>query len=172
METGLKMSLTLEDAAALAGLEAMALASRDMTPAMEDIGLGRVTSTQRRFDTGIGPDGVPWPVSMRAAEEGGLTLVDSARLYGSITFEAGPQDVAWGTDVAYAGVHQDGATIEAKGGGYMKFSLPGGGFAQVRSVTIPARPFMGFDEEDAQDSIAALSAFVTDAFGQARGAPQ
>jgi phage virion morphogenesis protein len=111
------------------------------------IGLSLVNSASRRFELGAGPDGSPWPPSIRALAEGGQTLVDTARLVGSITHEATDTGVAVGTNVIYAAIHQLGGTIRPKSGNALVFNL-GGRTIFARQVTIPARPFLGLDRDD------------------------
>lgn len=120
----------------------------DLTPLMDELGGAMVASTQQRFEEEKAPDGTPWERSARAVHEGGQTLRDSNRLYQSITHRAEPDKVTWGTNVIYAAVHQFGATIRAKSANALAFSLPGGDFAQVQKVEIPARPFLGVSRDD------------------------
>jgi len=154
---------------ALAGLRA---AAGDLYPAMDQIGAALTASTQARFERGRGPDGNPWPQSLRARLQGGQTLVDKAHLVQSITHQATGQGVDVGTNLIYAGIHQFGGTIKAKGGGKLRFKLAGGGFATVASVTMPARPFLGIDDDDER----AIGAILADhlraaAPGSIEGAP-
>jgi phage virion morphogenesis protein len=115
----------------------------------DEVGAALVTSTQFRFDRGQDPDGNPWPPSIRALTEGGRTLTDSARLAQSVTHAADNAGVEVGTDVAYARTHQFGAVIRARNADRLAFRLPGGlGFRRPEEVTIPARPFLGVDEDD------------------------
>ena len=53
-----------------------------------------------------------------------------------------PRFVEVGSDLVYAPVHEFGATIRARGGGFLTFKLRDGSFRRVRSVTIPARPWL------------------------------
>ena len=53
-----------------------------------------------------------------------------------------PRFVEVGSDLVYAPVHEFGAKINAKGGGFLTFKLRDGTFRKVRSVTIPARPYL------------------------------
>lgn len=146
--SGVSMDMSIDDAAVLAGLDALTDLARDQFEVMDEVGASMVISTQQRFELGIGPDGTPWEPSARAEEVGGQTLIESARLVQSITHDAEPTAVSWGTDVIYGLPHQEGMTIEAKGGGSLRFRLPGGGFASVSSVELPARPFLGVNEDD------------------------
>ncbi|MEX0971523.1 MAG: phage virion morphogenesis protein [Paracoccaceae bacterium] len=144
---GAGITLTNADAAA-AALAALSAALTDGTPVYDKIGNRMVARTKLRFDAGAGPDGNPWPPSLRALFDGGRTLVDRGNLVGSISHEAGPQSASWGTSVVWAAVHQFGATIAAKDAGALHFTIPGIGHVQRKSVTIPARPFIGLDDED------------------------
>ena len=144
---GVRIELTGADAAIarLAKAEAALEAPLGM---YEAIGEAMVTSTKLRFDDGAGPDGSPWPISLRAQFEGGKTLVDKAALVGSITHIASADQVEWGTNLDYAATHQFGATITPKSADALRFSIPGIGFIVSQSVTIPARPFIGLNDED------------------------
>ena len=88
--------------------------------------------------------------------DGGKILSDSGRLGDSITHIAGPNSVEVGTNVIYAGIHQTGGIIQAKAGYALAFAFPGGGFAVVEDVSIPARPYLGISTEDRGDLTAAV----------------
>ena len=114
----------------MTGLQTAAEAMDHPRPLFDEIGASLVVSTQMRFERGEGPDGNPWPPSLRAIVEGGQTLVDTARLKGSISHEASDTGVAVGTNVLYAAIHQFGGTItrqDRQGAG-----LPGAGGQWVR----------------------------------------
>ena len=115
-----------------------------------------------RFRRGVGPDGQAWPVSQRAEEEGGQTLVDTGRLRESIVHEAGPSRVTVGTNVLYARIHQLGGTIRPKTTDRLRFRLANGQFVAVRSVTLPARPFLGIGAEDRHDIEAIAQRRITE----------
>lgn len=143
--TGVRVELRADEAL---GVLAAALAkARNPRGLYDAIGLSLVTSTQRRFEQERGPDGSPWPPSIRAQLEGGRTLFETGRLSNSITHEATDQGVAVGTNVLYGAIHQFGGTIRPVAGNALKFRI-GGKFVTVASVTIPARPFLGIDAED------------------------
>lgn len=143
--------------AALAALAGAVAALDDATPLYDDIGAMLVVSAQERFQTESGPDGSPWPISIRAAMTGGKTLSDTRRLFASITHEASASGVAVGTNVIYAAIHQTGGTIRAKTSKGLRFRAGGnGGWVTKQSVTLPARPFLGLDRDDEKE-IAALA---------------
>lgn len=127
-------------------------------------------SIDRRFDTSAGPGGIPWPPSNRAKSaavpkrgarkfgplRAGKTLVNTGKLRASMTSEVGDTEVRTGVDGAnlsskYAATHQFGATIEAGPGKFLVFTGSDGGLVFAKKVTIPARPFVGFDDQDVAD---------------------
>ncbi len=131
------------------------------------IGKAMVESTKQRFDRGESPEGNPWPISLRAQFEGGKTLVDKAHLKQSITHIADQNGVEWGTNMHYAATHQFGATITPKSADALRFSIPGIGFVTTKSVTIPARPFIGLSIEDEAEIETIAFNFIAEAFGGA-----
>lgn len=141
-----------------AGLDAAQARSEDLSPLMDAIGLAMETTVHERFEAEQDADGTPWKPSIRARTEGGQTLRDTGHLDNSITHRAGADEVEIGSNLIYARPNFFGATITAKNGGYLKFSLPGGlGFAQVRSVTIPSRNPLGIGGDD-EETIGELAA--------------
>jgi phage virion morphogenesis protein len=122
--------------------------ARDMTPLMGAVARYGEESTRLRFRDETGPDGQRWLPSFRARTEGGQTLSKSGQLRDTLTSEFSSNRAAWGSNKIYAAVHQFGATIRAKSGGRLKFKLPGIGFVSPEEVTIPARPFLGFNADD------------------------
>ncbi len=132
--------------------------AEDLSPLMDAIGGAMETTVHERFEAEEEADGTKWPQSIRAKEEGGQTLRDDGHLDNSIThiFDASSTEI--GSNLIYAGPNFFGATIRAKNGGYLKFSLPGDlGFVQVESVTIPARNPLGIggDDEETMEELAA-----------------
>lgn len=122
---------------------------------MTEIAQGLAASTISRFERERGPDGVSWPKSARARAEGGQTLTDSGRLRDSITPYASDVEAVVATNVAYAAIHQFGGrtpprTIRPRDKRALFWP---GARHPVKKVnhpgaTIPARPFLGLDEDD------------------------
>lgn len=108
-------------------------------------------STRMRFRTQTGPDGKRWKPSLRAQLQGGNTLTKDGHLSGSISSNYGKDFAEWGVNRIYAAIHQFGGVIRAKSSGALKFMLPGGGFAIVQAVRMPARPYLGISEADRSD---------------------
>ena len=121
-------------------------------------------STLERFRQGKSPDGRKWKTSIRAAREGGRTLVQTAQLRNSIHVKSDASGFAVGTNVKHAATHQfgePGRTIRAKTKKGLRFQAGGRWVTkkQVR-VSIPARPFLGLSEEDMQEMKATVEDFI------------
>lgn len=165
------MAATLElrlrgDGAFEAALGGLVRGFDNLEPLMEIFGVYLESSTIERFDTETAPDGSAWQQSIRAKEEGGQTLTDSSQLRSSIHAEAANGSVRWGSNKIYARMMNDGGTIRAKGGGKLKFQLPGGlGFRSVEEVTIPARPFLGINAEDEAELVALTEEYAAEIEG-------
>lgn len=142
---------------AAAGLDRLSRIAGDLHSTLDKIGAQLVSNTQARFSKGVGPDGVAWKPSLRAQLEGGQTMLDSGQLVSSIAHLAGRDQVEVGTNKIYAAVHQLGMTIHAKNVKNLKFRI-GDRWVSKPSVTIPARPFIGFDDQDKKDVEAIVAA--------------
>ena len=173
-----RITIDVETGPAHAAIRALAAEMQDITPAMDEIGAMLVTSVQARFEAETGPDGARWIPSRRALKDGGKTLRDTGWLVQSLTHRAGPDGVAVGTNVEYAAIHQFGGEIKQEARTQvLAFAARGGRFASrkstrarrsgvvpiaiaeigARTITMPARPFLGLDEAD-EDGIAAIVA--------------
>jgi phage gpG-like protein len=62
------------------------------------------------------------------------------------------------SDVIYSAIHEYGGTITAKSSPYLKFTVAGR-WVQIKSVTIPARPYLG---PAIEDHLKELSDIITD----------
>lgn len=134
----------------------------DHSKLMHNIGSILEHNTKQRINTGIGVDDKPWQKSWRAKMQGGTTLRDTNRLYNSITNIVldGGKRVVVGTNVFYAPVMHFGARITAKNGKYLKFKSSMGGWAQVKSVTIPPHPFLGMSVDDSQEVLFEIEEYL------------
>lgn len=124
-------------------------------------------STRRRFDTGRGPDGIPWIPSRRVERYGGKTLVDKGNLESSIRYQVAPGMLEVGVDGVgassrFAYVHQFGFSGPVQVEAHTRvisqafgIPLPGKVIVNVRGhqrvMWIPKRPFLGIDDEDRRD---------------------
>lgn len=162
---GTRVEVTVRDEALRALLDRLGAAAGDQTRGWDMVGAALVSNVQERFEAGRGPGGAPWPPSLRAKIEGGKTLIDSNRLASSVTHRPAARGAEVGTNVIYAAIHQFGGTIRAQSAERLAFALPGGGFARPREVTIPARPFLGIDDEQEGIVRGELEAWLGDVAG-------
>lgn len=130
---------------ALAGL---LNAGENLYPFLDEIGGQLVTETQDRFEDGVGPDGGAWEVSAAARQRGGKTLKESNQLVTGLTHQANGNELVWGSNEVYAAIHQFG-----------------GETGRNKSVTLPARPFLGLSDADERMIEEEYSVF----FGKAAG---
>lgn len=112
-------------------------------------------STLERFKQSKDPTGRRWKTSIRAATEGGKTLVQSAQLRNSIKSKSDAKGFAVGTNVKHAATHQfgePGRTIRARRKKALRFQVGGKWVSKKQvKVSIPARPFLGLSDEDMQE---------------------
>lgn len=71
----------------------------------------------------------------------GKILSDTGELRDSITSVASATSASIGTNLIYARIHHFGGTIRPKNGSHLVFATPNG-FAKVKSVALPSRPFL------------------------------
>lgn len=143
-----RQRITLDDTHAATAFAALVELGADLrSEVFAPIGVALEATTMERFDSGTGPDGEAWVPSLRVQVQGGKTLVDHGHLRDSIHSIPENNAVEIGSAHISAGIHQFGGVISAKGGA-LRFRLADGGFATVKSVTIPARPFVGLSSED------------------------
>jgi len=160
----------VEDAQIRAAFEGLRLRTRigGQVRALTAIGRYGKSSTQLRFRTQTAPDGTRWPPSRRVQEDGGQTLRDTSRLRNSIQWRVDPTGVSWGTNVVYAGVHQDGYQGSQRVGAHQRVIRIAFGRRLNSPVTvrvrpfsrnmrIVARPFLGISNDDRRAILAILS---------------
>lgn len=163
--SGVALTFSFDDAGAGDAFGRLRAATENLRPVLEEIGQAVERSTRIRIgETSVSPAGQPWRPSRRVAEQGGLTLRLSGRLEDSISYRVEPDAVEVGSAVEYAAIHQFGGTITAKGKA-LRFRLAGGGFVTVKSVKIPARPYLGLSAADREE----IPQIVTDAWRAAGG---
>lgn len=126
------------------------LEEADIAGAMAAVGEAIRTSTLERFSREKDPEGRPWKKSIRAQQSGEKTLTISRTLATSIHVESSAKGVEYGTNLDYAAIHQFGGTIRAKDGGLLKFQI-GDQWISKKSIKMPARPYLGINEEDMQE---------------------
>ena len=127
-----------------------------------------VVNTQKRIQTGIGTDDKPWQKSWRAQVQGGQTLRDTGRLHNSIFARVSGNKISIGTNVVYAPLMHFGGVIRPKSGDNLKFKTPLGGWVQLKSVTIPARPYLGISVDDSQEILFEIEEYLMEALNSAK----
>lgn len=146
-------------------LNALARSFEDLSPLMDGIATYLESSTVDRFDSESAPDGSKWSASKRAKEQGGKTLTDSARLRLSITGLGRSREAEVGTNVIYAGVHNDGFNGQVSVPAHVRtvnsiFGRPlSGGLsyrvgAFQRHMVMPKRQFLGISSLDETEILA------------------
>lgn len=165
------IEITIDDAQVLSALNALRGRAASMRPTMAAIGNVLRSAAIGRFREQRGPDGTPWPplaastiiararrhaaagmrrrraATLRRFAAGAKALLDTGALRGSIgtqgrggVYELTETSVTVGTRLRYAAIHQFG-----------------GQAGRRRLVRIPARPYLGLDE-DARREILAIVA--------------
>lgn len=180
--SGASMALSYDDQAVQAAFAALLAVVDDLAPTMANIGAALESNVQLRFEAGAGPGGVAWTPSQRALGEGGKTLMYTRRLFKSMTHVYGADFAEVGTNTAYAAIHQFGGTItrhahskqvffkrDKDGAVGNLFVRPADSdFAQWAevgeyTVTMLARPFLGFDQADEDEVMSILRARIEEA---------
>ncbi|MBT9485835.1 MAG: phage virion morphogenesis protein [Myxococcales bacterium] len=126
-----------------------ALASGDLYQELgEAIGDVIVSASKKRFNRQTGPDGRRWKALAQPRARGGSkVLVDAGALRKSLASSVSGDELTVGSPLEYAATHQYGDSGTDKLG---------------RKRNIPARPFIGIDEDDERE----IAGTVQDALGQ------
>lgn len=132
--------------------------ARDPREALDAVGRVVKSKVQLGFHNSTDPYGQPWaPLKTRA----GAPLRDKGHLMNSFDYRVEGNSVVIGTNLSYARVHQDGATIRPKGGGAkdrLRF-LVNGRPVFAKEVTIPPRemlPLNGLPQDWSDDIAGAM----------------
>ena len=140
--------------AAIEHLSGLVDAINDPSPLLAELGEYGLRSTRARFKTQTAPDGTAWAAlqpwyqkDKRRNKNRILTL--NGYLRGQMTWQlVGDRTVEIGSNLPYAAVHQFGATIKPRAAKVLMFR---GHVA--KSVTIPARPYLGLSDEDRSEIV-------------------
>lgn len=142
-------------------LERLAERAADLTPALRGIGEYLRGSSADRFDTQTAPDGTAWkPLhedykeSKSANKDKVLTLNGYLR---KLHWQVAPNEVAIGSNLEYAAIHQFGGVIKPKNGKALAF-----GGRIVAQVTIPARAYLGVSDVDAREIEEQVADYLAD----------
>lgn len=155
------VTVTIDDAEVMALLRRLAgLADGPaLRETMDEVGAQVQENVRERFLNRTGPDGVRWKPSGREVLAGGRTLSDTGNLRDSITrvIGLGGAAVEVGTNLKYGRIHQYGGEIVPKAAPYLVFKAADGSWVRTKKVTIPARPYLGFNAQDRADVVEILN---------------
>lgn len=171
--TGARISFTLDDKAFVASFAKLEAGLK--TGVARAIGVALVEVTNKRFESGTDPFGQKWQPLLpayAAIKRGPGILRASLMLQRSVTFTTAGNQITVGTNRIYAAVHQFGATIKPVNARALVFRLgmagPRGGkssgIVRAKSVTIPARPYLGFGPNDQRAVMETLAVFIGQTF--------
>ena len=124
--------------------------------------VGENVTRERIHAGGPGPEGETWQPRRHPSSK--PLLVQSGHLARSIT--AGwtmGSSVRWGSRRIYARIHQFGGRIRPTRARALRFEV-GGEAVFARSVTIPARPYLGWGEKEASQAAPVIANWLAQAF--------
>lgn len=145
MTGGLRLELTVDDGGFGRAMERAIQTGENLRPALEASAILIETSIGDRFETERGPGGVPWVPSKAALglaprASGGIkpgkTLTDRGALRASIAHETGDKQVEVGVGA------NSGGDVNRKARA-LQFGVAG--------INLPAREYVGFDDQDVAD---------------------
>lgn len=151
---GTHMSVEFDAKTATASLRGLLAGIENPAPLLAQLGEYTLRTTRDRFKSQTGPDGTAWQALVpwyKKEKSQNMNRVLTLRgfLRGQLVSQVvGSRSVEVGSNLAYAAVHQFGATIKPKSGKLLAFR---GHVA--KSVTIPARPYLGLSEDDKNELV-------------------
>lgn len=141
--------------AVTASLRGLLAGIENPAPLLEQLGEAVVLrSTRARFKSQAAPDGTAWAAlqpwyKKEKSQNKNRVLTLSGQLRGQLVSQVvGGKSVEVGSNLVYAAVHQFGGTIKPTNGKLLHFR---GHVA--KSVTIPARPYLGLSDEDRNEIV-------------------
>lgn len=161
----------------------------DLIPFMEDARTILVASVHRRFESGRGPNGIPWAPTKRQTRQAvgrrgpnkARILVDKGDLEDSIRGEVSSNAVEVGSDglkdpvkaiANQFGSHRQTVvlkherTITTAFGAPLAKPVTFNVRAHGRITNLPARPFVGIDDQDVEDVREAWQERIVRTFGK------
>lgn len=136
----MRLSFTIDENVTDLFLRAIAFGA-DMSETMHEVAGRMQLGAQQRFESELDPDGVPWQPSQRALRGSGKTLQDTGDLLSAASSDAA---LDWGADYAAHGVEASfGAAV------YARIHQLGGTAGRGGSAYLPARPYLGMSDADA-----------------------
>jgi len=149
-------------------LTRIAAIGRDSQPVLAAAALPLERNVRQRFDTGTDPKGLKWadyaPLNPLYAQDktGPGILNETGELQRTITSSVQGHGIVIGSPLPYSAIHQFGGIIRAKNAPALFFVMGGKKFLR-QSVSIPARPYLGFSSEDREVIVSTLQRFFREA---------
>lgn len=145
---GTHIRIDVQSQAAAAALAQLQARGANPTELLHRLGEALLASTQSRFRSQTAPDGAAWaalsPAYLRSKrKQRNRILTLHGTLRASLRYQVSGQQLAVGTHMEYAAIHQFGGEIRARTARALRV---GGGWR--RSVKMPARPFLGLSAAD------------------------
>jgi phage virion morphogenesis protein len=137
---GASITVDVDDREVMAMLNRLAHAAGDLKPAFHDIGEYLKISHRERFDRQESPDGQSWApldpkYQARKKKNADKILVLEGLLRDLLAYNVKADELEFGTNLVYGATHQ--------------FGRPEAG--------IPARPFLGFSDDDRAEILEILT---------------
>lgn len=143
---GVSVQIAYDDGGVMEMFALLIQFGQNPEPALKGVGEYLLIRTEDRFDAETGPGGIEWlelKPATRALKRHSKILTEESRLRDSFAYQAAGNELDFGTNVIYAAVHQFG--FDDRG--------------------IPARPFVGLDDEDEAEIVAVLGDYLEELAG-------
>lgn len=143
------ISIEIDSKEVRKALNAAIKAVNDISPALKSIGEGVVNSTKQRFADEESPDGKKWAdlsALTKSRKRNNKILTESSAL-SRVHAQVAGNILEVGSNLKYAAMHQFGGKTSEK--------------SMFPNSIIPARPFLGFTEEDAKEAMEILADYVS-----------
>ena len=142
-----------------------AAAAAPTAPLMEAIAAGGESEARARIAAGgPAPDGSDWQPRHPEYVNPQPLLNREGGLVDSLASQAGAVAAEWGSNLVYARIHQLGGTIKPKNAEALRFML-GEETVTAKSVTIPARPYLGWGDDEVRTVEDVVETWLDQAWG-------
>ena len=129
--------------------------------------VGEETARDRVKRGGPAPDGTAWPPRSRLSLSRKPLLNRAGDLGDSIASASSSRTARWGSNRDYARIHQLGGIVRPRRRRALRFEQ-GGRSIFARKVTIPARPYLGWGDEEEHQANLVVRRWFDEALGGAR----
>lgn len=161
--------IKIDDAEVMGAIRKLIELSGNMTGALKNAGEYERQSTIDRIEAEKTPEGTPFtplnPLYAETKKGPGILRGESGDL-ASIVYQLGQDEVEVGTNSNHGAIHQFGGTIKPKNAAALVFEMGGQTF-KVKSVKIPARPYVGISAADREELLAIFQDYIVEASGGA-----